>query len=159
MRAFVFAALTALSLSSAVAAPFPVADATTTTTSRVENVLDPVKRSYQVSATSNCSVAGVCQIQFPATLNENTLILHVSCGFLIASGGSVVEAYLNGDGGSNANFLAVSQYSPGANGDTVNIINTATYYFLAKGKKPQIDVLTVGTAAQSMQCTLEGYFS
>ncbi|MGA9796798.1 MAG: hypothetical protein WBQ17_14835 [Rhizomicrobium sp.] len=139
---------------SAGAAPFPSVNGPPGATPAT--AFNPTKSAYQQTELGNCTAPGTCQIAFPATTAASTLIRHVSCGFVLTADGSAFEAYLSGDGGNNVSFLPVSQYTPAANGNTVNLIDAQTYYFLSVGKKPLIDIVTTGAGAQSLQCTLAG---
>jgi hypothetical protein len=110
---------------------------------------------FQQSASSNCSIAGDCHVQLSTTTHANTLIRHVSCSIVLGSGGTEIEAYLNGDG-SNYNFLPISSATSTGGGGTLDFINTEAYYFVTKGERPRIDVVTSGAGAQ-VECTFAGY--
>lgn len=153
MRALVCAASAAFLLCSmnVSAAPFGAAAPSSSPVTA-----NSAKKPFQESALGNCTAPGTCEIVFPATTAARTLVKHVSCGFILANGGSAIEAYFSGDGNNNANFLPILQYPAAANGSVVNIIDDQTYYFLSSGKKPQIDIITTGAPAASLQCTIVG---
>src|ERR1700722_9667993 len=83
------------------AAPFPMpgggelpVPATSTSTTRVENVFDPLLKPYQQSIIGDCGTEN-CQVQLPATTHANTLIVHASCTFAAANNSAVVAAALS----------------------------------------------------------------
>ena len=165
MRSSSCAAFVAFLLASASvnAAPFPSASsgqlpvsASSSSTTRVENILDPVEVPYQQSVTGGCGSAGLCNVTLPATTHATTLILHASCVFGLGSGGLVLNAGLSGAGGNNINELPVSAFAT-LNGNTTYNINAGTYLFFTKGQQPQVGFFSSKAAVQDIVCTLSGY--
>jgi hypothetical protein len=164
MRSFSCAAFVAflLTATSVTAAPFPTPSsgtlpisATSSSTTRVENILDPLEELYQQTATPACGSTS-CIITFPATTHVNTLIIRVSCTFQTASGGVVQSASLGGGTGNSINTLTASPYAPYSSGMIPWGINTETYLFIAKGAQPEV-LLGTNTSAANFTCTLSGY--
>jgi hypothetical protein len=123
----------------------------------VENVDEPTRHPYQEFATANCTLAGDCSIVFPAVTVEDTLVLHASCSFALASGNNLVAfASLGVQGGNPRNALPFFINST-ANGFTDYGINANTYLFYATGQHPQIDVFGRTAPVQNPICTISGY--
>jgi hypothetical protein len=159
MRSLALAVLAAslFAASGVFAAPFPVADSSTSSATHVENVNDPVLHPYQEYAGTSCASPGNCVINFPKTTHSETLVTHTSCLFGLASGGVALFAYLGILDSSPKNFIPV--IANGTSGTTTNyLMNSQTYVFYAKGQQPRIDVLTATAGATSLQCTVSGYY-
>jgi hypothetical protein len=166
MRLPIYAAFAAFLLAgtSVNAAPFPSAgngqlpvSESSSSTTRVENVLDPLLEPFQQSASGSCSTAGDCAVSLPATTHANTLIRHMSCSFAMPTNAVEIEAYLSGDGGNTFNFLPIASATPTGFSTTIYLVNTEAYYFVAKGNKPKVDVITGVAGAGSILCTFAGY--
>jgi hypothetical protein len=134
----------------------PLPSTASRATTKVENILDPVEKPFQESVVGNCGGVGDCEFQFPATTHANTLILHVSCSFDVANGGSVLTTSLSGNGNNNINYVPISGSSV-SGGTTVYVTNAQVYYFVGGVKKPQIDIYTTGAVATNVICTVAGY--
>ena len=123
----------------------------------VENVDEPTRHPYQQFATANCTLAGDCSIVFPAVTVDDTLVLHASCSFALASGSDLVAfASLGSQEANPRNGLPFFKNST-ASGFTDYGINANTYLFYATGQHPQIDVFGRTAPVQNPICTISGY--
>jgi hypothetical protein len=125
------------------------------------NVNDPLNHTYQQAASTSCSLAGVCELSFPA-MTHKTLLLHVSC-FLVENGQTPptqVAVLVNGPGGTATQnqlpFFADGQ-NANVGGDYNFSINSDTYLIYTRGEIPQVAVVTSGVSAANFSCTISGY--
>lgn len=125
------------------------------------NVNDPLNHTYQQAAQTSCSLAGVCEITFPAVTHK-TLLRHVSC-FLVENGPTQptqIAVLVNGPSGTGTqNQLPFFPDGANANvsGDYNFSVNSDTYLIYTKGEIPQVAVITSGVSASNFSCTLSGY--
>jgi len=109
-------------------------------------------KPYQEFASAGCTIQGDCSIVFPA-VTAQTLILHASCAFTLASGASISFASL---GTQNDNPRDELQFFVNANNVTSYGINAETYLFVPAGDQPRIDVFSLGAPVGDLICTLSG---
>lgn len=123
----------------------------------VNNVNDPINHPYrEYVLQNNCTVQGDCALTFSATTASETLIAHVSCVYILASGGTTLYAVLANPGNNDANFLPVNAYASNG-GAAYRSMNESTYLFFQNGQTPRIDVFSNGAPVQDLQCTISGY--
>jgi hypothetical protein len=122
--------------------------------------LDAIKHPYQLSAlATSCDLAGECDIAFPATTATRTLVTHVSCTFLLPSGGyaSAVIASHN-LGFNNHDALPVFDAGPNVFVPGENFaINSEVYLFIEKGVVPDV-IITSNLPMQNASCKIAGYY-
>jgi hypothetical protein len=120
-------------------------------TSDVQNV-------YQQFDVAICSDQGDCTIVFPQITTAQTLILHASCSFSLAPGGSITSATLGTQNTKANNQLSAAAIGTSLNGLTTYGINAQTYLFVSTGDRPKIDVDGSGSAVQDLACTVSGHY-
>jgi len=138
------------------AVAFTVASAAHGAPALVENIDEPTRHPYQQTGANNCSLAGDCEVAFPAVTAGETLLLHASCSFSMASTGAITSAILSSSFGGPADALPVFTYGT-FDGVTNYVINASTYLFSAKGDQPRLDVFAASMPVQGLVCTISGY--
>jgi hypothetical protein len=115
------------------------------------------KNPYQQEATSDCSPGPGCFVVFPATTDDVTEITSIACSFAMTNG-IVNNAYLRT---VNTKFHFNVQpflYFSDAAGASWALNGTPTF-FISKGDSARIDVQTVGSNPEFMDCTISGFHS
>lgn len=113
---------------------------------------NPYEGKYQQTATGIGCASGGCTITFSAVAAD-TLILNVSCQLTFEASGSITEAQLTFVPTVTPYIAALPIFAYPSG--TIQGINATTYFFVAKGHKPQLFV--GGTASGlSAVCTLSG---
>jgi hypothetical protein len=119
-----------------------------------------LRHPYQASASNkSCLFQGDCSVVFRAILGRRVLILHASCDFFLASGGTVQNVVLSGanvGGGNPRNVLPAFSFAP-QNTGTAWGVNASTHLFFNHGDQPRIDVVSGTVQVQSLDCTISGY--
>jgi hypothetical protein len=126
------------------------------------NINDPLNHAYQQTSSTSCSLAGTCELSFPAVPHK-VLLLHVSC-FFIEQGGHTpptqAAVLISGPAGtSTQNQLQVFYSGPNTNvsGDYNFGINSDAYLIYAKGDQPVVALITSSVSVVNLSCTLSGY--
>jgi hypothetical protein len=118
-----------------------------------------LKNSYQQFGTIDCTFAGACTVNFPATTAENTVITAVSCFFAIPSDGTFIRNSFLNSSNFNGSFALQPFIYGSADGFVTYGINASTNLFLQKASVPYVVVFSYGGATTDLNCTISGYQS
>jgi hypothetical protein len=121
-----------------------------------ENIDEQTRNPYQQFSRANCTLAGDCQTVFPAITTTRTLILHVSCSFGLATGGTIAFASLGSENANPRNGVPVFVNGT-SSGMTTYGINADTYLFVNQTDQPSVDVYSPTSVVQDLTCTVSGY--
>ena len=142
--AIAFCSLTSI----AAAAPFPTSGQQNALAAST-TAINPVTNVYQ-EFRAKCS--GNCTMIFPAVKND-TIILHVSCGFDVTPANLFAVVLETSGATPQAEELLNSFASKGST--TTISVDTASYYFVSKGQKPQVLIAATSKVTGAI-CTLSG---
>jgi len=116
-----------------------------------------VNRYQDFAQPLSCPSAGSCTAVF-STVPVETLILHVSCDFLLPTGASVFSVFVQPNGlapGAHQVVQAFTSSAPAA-GFLSGGVNADTYLFVEAGDQPTIFVNPNGGAVSELDCTVSG---
>ncbi|HLY57790.1 MAG TPA: hypothetical protein VKS60_19660 [Stellaceae bacterium] len=124
-----------------------------------QDIDQPVRNFYQQLAFApyNC-VNNDCYVIFPAVpANTRTVITHVSCDFIVATGTTVFYSDFAIQGTQMVTPLPLIIY-PVFSGDTEYGINSEVYSVFTAGQIPQVDIDYFGSSQPAdARCTIAGY--